>query len=82
MWDSKYAGQTLYYYRENKDNTFTFMQEALVDADAYITVQQDYCSSYVLLEEKQEDNTPAGLVGISVAGITRTHRRRRVPSGK
>lgn len=56
----QYAGQTLYYYRENKDNTFTFMQEALVDTDGYITVQQDHCSDYVLLGEKREDNTPGG----------------------
>lgn len=66
----QYAGQTLYYYRENKDNTFTFMQEALVDADGYITVQQDHCSDYVLLGEKRENNTPGGLGTDTPSGTT------------
>lgn len=59
----QYAGQTLYYYRENKDNTFTFMQEALVDADGYITVQQDHCSDYILLGEKREDDNMSSEPG-------------------
>lgn len=66
----QYAGQTLYYYRENKDNTFTFMQEALVDADGYITVQQDHCSDYVLLGEKRENNTPGGPGTDTPSGTT------------
>lgn len=45
---SEYAGQTLYYSLMNADNTFAEVQAAVVDADGYMTVKQDHCSSYVV----------------------------------
>lgn len=45
---TEYAGQTLYYSLMNADNTFAEVQTAVVDADGYMTVKQDHCSSYVV----------------------------------
>lgn len=55
---TEYAGQTLYYSLMNADNTFAEVQAVLVDADGYMTVKQDHCSSYVVTktEPKLPDN--------------------------
>ena len=55
---TEYAGQTLYYSLMNADNTFAEVQAAVVDADGYMTVKQDHCSSYVVTktEPKLPDN--------------------------
>ena len=45
---TEYAGQTLYYSLMNADNTFAEVQAVIVDADGYMTVKQDHCSSYVV----------------------------------
>ena len=45
---TEYAGQTLYYSLMNADNTFAEVQTVVVDADGYMTVKQDHCSSYVV----------------------------------
>ncbi len=45
---TEYAGQTLYYSLMNADNTFAEVQAVVVDADGYMTVKQDHCSSYVV----------------------------------
>lgn len=54
----EYAGQTLYYSLMNADNTFAEVQAVVVDADGYMTVKQDHCSSYVVTktEPKLPDN--------------------------
>lgn len=55
---TEYAGQTLYYSLMNADNTFAEVQAVVVDADGYMTVKQDHCSSYVVTktEPKLPDN--------------------------
>ena len=55
---TEYAGQTLYYSLMNADNTFADVQAVVVDADGYMTVKQDHCSSYVVTktEPKLPDN--------------------------
>lgn len=55
---TEYAGQTLYYSLMNADNTFAEVQTAVVDANGYMTVKQDHCSSYVVTktEPKLPDN--------------------------
>lgn len=55
---TEYAGQTLYYSLMNADNTFAEVQTAVVDADGYMTVKQDHCSSYVVtkIEPKLPSN--------------------------
>ena len=45
---TEYAGQTLYYSLMNADKTFAEVQAVVVDADGYMTVKQDHCSSYVV----------------------------------
>lgn len=45
---TQYAGQTLYYSLMNSDNTFAEVQAVVVDANGYMTVKQDHCSSYVV----------------------------------
>ena len=54
---TEYAGQTLYYSLMNADNTFAEVQAAVVDADGYMTVKQDHCSSYVVT--KTEPKLPS-----------------------
>lgn len=54
---TEYAGQTLYYSLMNADNTFAEVQKAVVDADGYMTVKQDHCSSYVVT--KTEPKLPS-----------------------
>lgn len=54
---TEYAGQTLYYSLMNADNTFAEVQTAVVDADGYMTVKQDHCSSYVVT--KTEPKLPS-----------------------
>ena len=58
---TEYAGQTLYYSLMNADNTFSEVQTAVVDADGYMTVKQDHCSSYVVTNAEPkltgQDNT-------------------------
>ena len=41
------AGQTLYYLQKT-DTGYTLIQTAKVDAEGYITVKQDHCSTYVI----------------------------------
>ena len=55
---TEYAGQALYYSLMNADNTFAEVQAVVVDADGYMTVKQDHCSSYVVTktEPKLPDN--------------------------
>lgn len=55
---TEYAGQTLYYSLMNADNTFAEVQAVVVDADGYMTVKQDHCSSYVVtkIEPKLPSN--------------------------
>ncbi|WP_448754953.1 hypothetical protein [Agathobacter sp.] len=53
----EYAGQTLYYSLMNADNTFAEVQAVVVDADGYMTVKQDHCSSYVVT--KTEPKLPS-----------------------
>lgn len=54
---TEYAGQTLYYSLMNADNTFAEVQAVIVDADGYMTVKQDHCSSYVVT--KTEPKLPS-----------------------
>ncbi len=59
---TEYAGQTLYYSLMNEDNTFAEVQAVVVDADGYMTVKQDHCSSYVVTNAEpklagQDDTT-------------------------
>ena len=54
---TEYAGQTLYYSLMNADNTFAEVQAIVVDADGYMTVKQDHCSSYVVT--KTEPKLPS-----------------------
>lgn len=54
---TQYAGQTLYYSLMNADNTFAEVQAVVVDADGYMTVKQDHCSSYVVT--KTEPKLPS-----------------------
>lgn len=54
---TEYAGQTLYYSLMNADNTFAEVQAVVVDADGYMTVKQDHCSSYVVT--KTEPKLPS-----------------------
>lgn len=56
---TQYAGQTLYYSLMNEDNTFAEVQAVTVDAEGYMTVKQNHCSSYVVTTEepKLADNT-------------------------
>lgn len=55
----QYAEKTLYYYLMNEDNTYTVVQTVVVDAEGYVTVKQDHCSSYILTKEelKTENST-------------------------
>lgn len=46
-----YAGKTLYYSWMKDDGTFAETQSAVADAEGYITVKQDHCSSYVVTTE-------------------------------
>lgn len=54
---TEYAGQTLYYSLMNADKTFAEVQAVVVDADGYMTVKQDHCSSYVVT--KTEPKLPS-----------------------
>ena len=54
---TEYAGQTLYYSLMNADITFAEVQAVVVDADGYMTVKQDHCSSYVVT--KTEPKLPS-----------------------
>lgn len=54
---TEYVGQTLYYSLMNADNTFAEVQAVVVDADGYMTVKQDHCSSYVVT--KTEPKLPS-----------------------
>ena len=56
---TEYAGKTLYYSLMNEDNTYAEVQTVVVDAEGYVTVKQDHCSTYVLTntEPKLEDST-------------------------
>lgn len=54
---TEYAGQTFYYSLMNADNTFAEVQAVVVDADGYMTVKQDHCSSYVVT--KTEPKLPS-----------------------
>ena len=56
---TQYAGKTLYYSLMNEDKTFAEVQAVVVDADGYMTVKQDHCSSYVVTttEPKSAGNT-------------------------
>lgn len=60
---TEYAGQTLYYSLMNADNTFAEVQAVVVDADGYMTVKQDHCSSYVVT--KTEPKLPSNNGGSS-----------------
>lgn len=61
---TEYAGQTLYYSLMNADNTFAEVQAVVVDADGYMTVKQDHCSSYVVTKTEPKlpsnDDTKTG----------------------
>ncbi len=57
---TQYAGQTLFYSLMNEDKTFAEVQAVVVDAEGYMTVKQNHCSSYVVTTEEpkvQSDNT-------------------------
>lgn len=49
---TQYAGKTLYYYLMNEDKTFAEVQAVTVDAEGYMTVKQNHCSSYVVTTEE------------------------------
>ena len=81
---TQYAGKTLYYSLMNTDKTFAEVQAVTVDAEGYMTVKQNHCSSYVVTTEepktetlkteapKTGDNIPIliySLLGISALGI-------------
>ncbi len=61
---TEYAGQTLYYSLMNADNTFAEVQAVVVDADGYMNVKQDHCSSYVVTKTEPKlpsnDDTKTG----------------------
>ena len=61
---TEYAGQTLYYSLMNADKTFAEVQAVVVDADGYMTVKQDHCSSYVVTKTEPKlpsnDDTKTG----------------------
>ena len=52
----EYVGKTLYYSLMKDDSTFDEVQTVVVDADGFITVKQDHCSSYVITTEKPKLN--------------------------
>nr|WP_317378398.1 hypothetical protein [uncultured Faecalimonas sp.] len=48
--DTKWAGQTLYYYEVMDDGTYQYTgQNAVVSEDGTYTVTQDHCSDYIAL---------------------------------
>lgn len=55
---TQYAGKTLYYSLMNDDKTFSEVQEAVVDAEGYMTVKQNHCSSYVITTTKPLAKAP------------------------
>lgn len=81
---TQYAGKTLYYSLMNEDKTFAEVQAVTVDAEGYMTVKQNHCSTYVVTTEepkiqtdtematspKTGDNMPVlPLLGLCVSGI-------------
>ncbi len=70
--DTKWAGQTLYYYEIMEDGSYRYTgQNAVVAEDGTYTVTQDHCSDYIALAkmlntdngengQKPEDNGEAG----------------------
>lgn len=59
--DTKWAGQTLYYYEVMDDGTYQYTgQNAVVSEDGTYTVMQDHCSDYIaltkLLNTDNEEN--------------------------
>lgn len=51
-----YAGQTLYYSQLLDDGTIISVMSAVVDNDGYMTVEQDYCSTYLITKQKLTNN--------------------------
>lgn len=76
---TEYAGQTLYYSLMNADNTFAEVQAVVVDADGYMTVKQDHCSSYVVtktepkLPSNDDTKTGDGNASASVKNASSTN---------
>lgn len=55
--DTKWAGQTLYYYEVMADNTYRYTgQSAVVANDGTYTITQDHCSDYVGLTKMLESS--------------------------
>lgn len=48
--DKELAGKMLSYGEFKKGSTFTQIQAVRVDEEGYVTVEQDHCSSYLLLQ--------------------------------
>lgn len=57
---TEYAGKTLYYSLMNEDNTFAVVNTYVVDAEGYITVQQDHCSNYVVTTTQPQQEAHNG----------------------
>lgn len=47
-----YAGQTLYYSQLLDDGTIRNIMSAVVDAEGYLTIKQNHCSTYLITKEK------------------------------
>lgn len=89
---TQYAGRTLYYSLMNEDHTFAEVQSVVVDAEGYITVKQNHCSSYVVTTEepkvqekptspKTGDNMPVMpciLLCVSAIGLIIAMRKKKV----
>lgn len=56
----EYAGQTLFYSQLLGDSTISLVQSVTVDADGYITVVQNHCSSYIVTKEDVTTPTTTG----------------------
>ena len=56
----EYAGKTLYYSQLLGNSSISLVQSVTVDAEGYITVTQDHCSSYIITKENVEMQTTTG----------------------
>lgn len=66
-----YAGQTLYYSQLLDDGTIISMMSAVVDNDGYMTVEQDYCSTYLITKQQiTSSSSDISLPGTSVENVT------------
>lgn len=59
----KYNGKWLEYSLLKDDNTLSEKQRVKTDAEGFITVKQNHCSSYVIIVSKNQSEEPEVVIG-------------------